>query len=326
MVCFHVFSRSLPQKLPVSFQDLCAFIRVVTQGTDQEVICDRVHISRQTWSLRCAWFLASPPTPCEIAARFPLSCMTPGSVWVYAYDGKWVGRSPVLIIHRDVTHKEILWWSVARSESRSAVSEDLVALCSALSPTPPCGAVTDGKPGIGTIIKTIFHLATMQRCTVHITRELKTLLPRSSPLPATQALRAIALTLCTIRTEADRTVFFLALVLWEQEYGALLHQRTIPPKDLGRKRTWWYTYGNLRRAWRLLTLDPATLFAFLDTPAVPATNNSLEGVNRHLHRRAGMGKGRQIAYMLWKLALSRIKTHRQKKQLWDMWKRRLYHL
>lgn len=251
--------------------------------------------------------------------------MSPGSVWVYAYDGKWVGRSPVLIIHRDVTHKEILWWSVARSESRSAVHEDLVTLCATFSPTLPCGAVTDGKPGIGVLIKTVFHLAALQRCTVHITREVKMLLPRYSPLPATQALRAIALTLCTIRTEADRTAFFLSLVLWEQEYGALLKQRTIPPKDSGVKRTWWYTHGNLRRAWKLLNLHPATLFAFLDNPCVPATNNSLEGVNRHLHRRAGMGKGRQISFMLWKLALSRITTQAQKKQLWDMWKHRLYH-
>jgi len=185
--------------------------------------------------------------------------------------------------------------------------------------------VTDGKPGISTIIKTIFHLATLQRCTVHITRELKALLPQHSPLPATQKLRSITHTLCTIQTEADRTVFFLALVLWEQEYGALRTQRTIPPKDAGVKRTWWYTHGNLRRAWKLLNLPPATLFAFLDNPLIPPTNNSLEGMNRHLHRRAGMGKGRQLAFMLWKLGLSRITTHKQKKQLWDMWKRRLYH-
>lgn len=300
-------------------------MHVVTQGTDQELICDRLHVSRQTWSTRCAWFCASPPTPLEIAHLFPPTCMTMGVVWVYAYDGKWVGRSPVLIIHRDVTHKEILWWSVARSESCAAVSEDLVALCSVLAPTRPCGAVTDGKPGIGVLIKTVFHLAVIQRCTVHITRELKVLLPRHSPFPATQALRTLALTLCTIRTDADRTAFFLSLVLWEQDYGTLLKHRTIPPKESGVQRTWWYTHGNLRRAWRLLNLEPATLFAFLDNPTVPATNNSLEGVNRHLHRRAGMGKGRQVSFMLWKLALSRITTHAQKKQLWDVWKRRLYH-
>jgi len=94
---------------------------VVKRGVDQETMCDRFGVSRQTWSQRCAWFLASPPTPAEIASLVPLSCMTLGNVWVYAYDGKWVGRSPVLIIHRDVTHKEIIWWSVARSESRSAV-------------------------------------------------------------------------------------------------------------------------------------------------------------------------------------------------------------
>ena len=251
--------------------------------------------------------------------------MAPSLRWVYGYDGKWLGRSPVLIIHRDVTHKETLWWSVARSESCAAVYEDLVALCSILAPTRPCGAVTDGKPGIGTLIKTAFHLVVVQRCLVHITRELKVFLPLHSPLDATQALRTIALTLSTIRTEGDRTVYVLSLMCWEHQYGELLKHRTIPPRGSGVKRSWWYTHGNLRRAWRLLNLDPATLFAFLDNPYVPATNNSLEGVNRHLHRKVGMGKGKQLSLMLWKLALSRVSTTIQKKQLWDVWKRRLYH-
>lgn len=324
-MCFHIFARCAPQKLSVSFQDFLAFCHTATRGTDQATLCTRLHISRQTWSGRCAWFLASPPSPQEIATLFPPACVSPLTWWVYGYDGKWLGRSPVLIIHRDVTHKETLWWSVALSESRAAVQEDLVALCSILVPTRPCGAVTDGKPGIGTLIKTAFHLVAIQRCLVHITRELKTLLPLHSPLNATQALRTIALTLSTIHTEGDRTVFFLSLIIWEQQYGELLKQRTIPPKGSGVKQSWWYTHGNLRRAWRLLNLDSATVFAFLDNPAVPATNNSLEGVNRHLHRRVGMGKGKQLSFMLWKLALSRVTTQAQKKQLWDVWKRRLYH-
>ena len=178
---------------------------------------------------------------------------------------------------------------------------------------------------IGVLIKDAFHLASIQRCVVHVTRELKVLLPKHSPLDATQALRTIALTLCAVRTEADRTVLFLSLIIWEQQYGGLLKQRTIPPVGSAVKRRWWYTHGHLRRAWRLLNLDPATLFAFLDTPGVPATNNSLEGVNRHLHRRVGMGKGKQLSLMLWKLALSRACTPVQKRQVWDLWKRRLYH-
>lgn len=309
----------------MSFQDFLSFSQAVTRGTDQATLCTHLHVSRQTWSSRCAWFLASPPSPQEIALLVPPSCMTPSSRWVYGYDGKWLGRSPVLIIHRDVVHKETLWWSVARSESRGALAEDLVALCSILAPTRPCGAVTDGKPGIGTLIKTAFHLVAIQRCTVHVTRELKALLPLHSPVEATQALRTIALTLSTIHTTADRTVFVLSLIFWEHQYGALLTHRTVPPVGSGVHRSWWYTHGNLRRAWRLLNLDPATLFAYLDHPLVPATNNSLEGVNRHLHRRAGMGKGRQLSFMLWKLALSRVNTPVHKKQLWDVWKRRFSH-
>lgn len=256
-----------------------------------------------------------------MAVWFPPTCRRSAS-WVYGYDGKWIGRSPVLIIHRDVTHKEILWWSVARSESQAAFREDLTALCLHLHPSLPCGAVSDGKPGMSALIMEFFHLSCVQRCLVHVVREVKLLLPKYSPLVATQALRTIAVSLSTIRTTAEQHYFFLELIFWEQEYGVLLKQRTIPPKGSGATRTWWYTHGNLRRAWRLLNTEERTLFAFLHHSLIPSTNNSLEGVNRHLHRKAGMGKGRQLSLMCWKLALSRITTDAATTKLWTHWKRR----
>lgn len=258
-----------------------------------------------------------------VASIAPPNCTQLDKPWVYGYDGKWLSRSPILLIHRDVTHKENLWWSVAKSENMTAVREDLISLATLIKPTLPSGAVTDGKPGIGEVIKGMFHLQVVQRCVVHVERDLKNYLPLHSPLLATQKLREICVPLTRVKTKADYNQFYFSLMVWESEYGHLLKERSHPNPGSGVKRRWWYTHGNLRRAWRLLNRDPASLFHFLDNPIVPSTNNSLEGVNRHLHRRVGMSKGKQLSIMCWKLAFSRLKTPRHRKLLWDRWKRLL---
>lgn len=251
------------------------------------------------------------------------ACVKSDSAWIYGYDGKWVGRGLVLLIHRDVTRKETLWWSVAHSEGMAAVYLDLIALASHSGLTPPVGAVTDGKPGIAAVIKSLFRLESCQRCLVHVGRDLKQYLPRYSPIEATQELRTIALTLTSIKSLADKQAYLSSLDKWQSRYGKLLKERSYPLPGSAAKRRWWYTHGNLRRAWRLMTKNHDCLFHFLDNPLMPNTNNSLEGVNRHLHRRVGMAKGKQLSLMIWKLAFSRIKSDRQRLTLWDMWKRSL---
>lgn len=83
------------------------------------------------------------------------------------------------------------------------VREGLIGLSHYLS-VPPGASVTDGKPGITGVIKEVFHLKIVQRCLVHVERDLKNYLPLHSPLLATQALRAITIPLTHITTMKER--------------------------------------------------------------------------------------------------------------------------
>lgn len=321
--CGYVFLRR-KNKLPVSFKDFKAFRRYAIKTVDQETLCLNLKLSRQTLSARFNLFLLLPPSPKlinQIVA--PACCST--TLWVYGFDGKWLGRKPILLIHRDIVNQEILWWSVAFSESIAAVRSDLITLinnCPNL--IPPMGAVTDGKPGIASVIKEIFHLDETQRCLVHIVRDLKKHLPFRSPIEATQDLRSIALSLTQINTLKEKKAFDAALIQWHQDYDYLLKERSYPVPGSGVKKKWWYTHSNLRSAWRLLTKDPGSLFEYLNNFIIPKTNNSLEGVNRHLRRRVGMAKTKQLSLMMWRLAFSRIKTKTQLLKLWACWKRSFF--
>ncbi len=318
--CSHVFKRR-QTNFPVSLRDFKAFRHYAVKTVDQETLCLKLKFSRQTLSAKFNLFLLLPPSPALVNRINPPHCCST-TLWTYGFDGKWLGRSPVLLVHRDVINHETLWWSVNFSESMAAVREDLIGLIAACPGLiPPTGAVTDGKPGIASVIKEIFHLDHCQRCLVHIARDLKKYLPLRSPLEATQRLRTMSLPINEINSPADKDCYLAMLNHWHKQYDNLLKERSYPEPGSAVKRKWWYTHGNLRRAWRLLTKDQSSLFCFLDNPLVPKTNNSLEGVNRHLYRRVGMGKAKQLSFMLWRLAFSRLKTKRQVLTLWAYWKR-----
>lgn len=247
-------------------------------------------------------------------------CARTVNEWVYGWDGKWLKRGIVVLIHRDVTHRETLWWGVGKSESIAVVTEGLVPINRLTKKNPPSGGISDWKKGVVGVIGETWPGIPQQRCLVHVERDLKRLLPLRSPIPATQALRKIALTILHLPTVADRNRFLFQLLLWHSEYEYLLKERTVPELNTTKKK-WWYTHGNLRRAWRLLTHDTDSLFRYLDYPLLPTTNNSLEGVNSQLPRRRGLPKPSQVSLMFWQLALSRCQTPTQLRRLWADWNR-----
>jgi len=210
------------------------------------------------------------------------------------------------------------------SESYEAIGKDLSCLAGLLNNHLPAGAVSDWKGAIVASIASHFGLIPHQRCLAHIIRQAKRLLPKYSPFEATQRLRGITKELFLIETTHDPSVWKTSLLRWEKQYGFMLKEKTIGSQFI--KKKWWYTHGNLRRAWRLLTHDQDPLFVFLTNPLVPKTNNSLEGVNSNLKQKLGdhrgMSTARQASFLSWYMAFTRVKTEMDLRKLWAYWKNR----
>jgi hypothetical protein len=224
----------------------------------------------------------------------------------------------VFFIHRSVTMKENLWWSFMNSESYEAIHRDLDALTTHLGDHLPVGAVSDWKGSIVTTVASHFGNIPHQRCLAHVDRAAKRLLPLHSPLDATQALRRVASLLMLVEQPNDPHVWQTQLARWETLYGHMLKEKTITPT--AETRHWWYTHGNLRRAWRLLTHDQQPLFVFLTNRLIPKTNNALEGVNSNLKQKLGNHRGmsvtRQASFLSWYMAFTRSKSPEDLKKLW----------
>ncbi len=278
--------------------------------------------SRPTLSIRFGNFLDDPIGASDVWDILPPKTITTPQSWSYGADGKWLGRLGVFFIHRNITTKENLWWSFMSSETYEAISRDCKRLADLLGYCLPAGAVSDWKGAIVAAVASHFGNIPHQRCLAHVDRHAKRLLPLHSPFEATQALRRIASMLLSVATPTDPQVWKTALARWEKQYGYMLREKTHAPT--GMTRHWWYTHGNLRRAWRLLTHDQDPLFVFLINPLIPKTNNALEGVNSNLKQKLGDHRGmkvtRQAAFLSWYLTFTRAQTPKDLKKLWGWWK------
>jgi transposase-like protein len=209
------------------------------------------------------------------------------------------------------------------SETYEAIGRDCSILANLLENNLPSGAVSDWKGAIVASIASHFGPIPHQRCLTHIIRQAKRLLPKHSPFEATLKLRGIVKDLFLVETIHDPSVWKASLLRWEKEYGFMLKEKTIAPPHITRK--WWYTHGNIRRAWRLLTHDQDPLFVFLTNPLIPKTNNSLEGINSNLKQKLGDHRGmstvRQASFLSWYMAFTRMKTNKDLKKLWAYWKK-----
>ena len=274
--------------------------------------------SLRTVADRFTTFLDHPISAFDAWEILPPKTEPTAREWVYGCDGKWLRRVGVFFIHRNVTTKENLWWSFMASETYETIGKDCKALAGRLDGHLPMGAVSDWKGAIVAAVASHFGEIPHQRCLAHVVRQAKRLLPVNSPFKATKKLRWIAENITVLETTRDPAVWNRLLVRWDEEYGAMLKEKTVAPA--GTTRKWWYTHGNVRRAWRLMTHDQDPLFVFLINPLIPNTNNALEGVNSNLKQKLGDHRGmsvqRQTSFLSWYMVFTRSKSDTDLKKLW----------
>lgn len=282
------------------------------------------NVSRKTISIRFKIFFDHPIPPGKLWIVFPPKIVLSQTDWVYGTDGKFLHRDGVFLIHRDVTHGENLYWSFWKSESYLAFDTDLKILSGLITGSNgnlPKGAISDWKGAIVVAVSMHFGPVPHQRCLTHVTRMAKRLLPENSPFAATRLLRQIAQELIFVEFWQDEVDWLWSLKLWEEKYAYMLKEKTIGVKT---RKKWWYTHGNLRRGYRLLTYEQEPFFVHLDHPLINHSNNSLEGVNSQLKQKLGEHRGmktnQQVSFLSWYLTFKRIKNKTELKKLWDVWK------
>lgn len=185
-----------------------------------------------------------------------------------------------------------------------AGSESSVAWNALLEKLPePAVVVCDGGTGIHSALKHAWPNARVQRCLVHVQRNVRKHVTIKSKSEAGRALWGLARRLTRVRTVDESITWLQLLAAWETEFLYLTKERSYAKDNPDRPpwvksgQVWWYTHQRLRSGHYVLSklVRDKHLFTFLEPDVIrlniSSTTNMIEGgINSglramlHLHR------------------------------------------
>ena len=184
---------------------------------------------------------------------------------------------------------------------------------------PPRVVVCDGGTGLLQAISDCWKTAKVQRCLVHVQRNLRTYLTTRPRTDAGKALWALSKALTGISRAEQADTWLGRLNDWYCVYGELTKQRTyrtqlgaagLTPDWVKPGQRWWYTHDRLRRAYRLLAklVQREELFTYLRPEFagldIACSTNRIEGATNAmlrelLRRHRGMSEDHQRRALEW---------------------------
>lgn len=222
---------------------------------------------------------------------------------IYAFvvaDATSVGKDVVGIL-RSETH--VLTWDYGIRET----SELWLRVFRAIP--RPSAVVCDGQKGILKALRLLWPDVVIQRCLVHVARNLRTKLTSHPKSEAGQDLQQLVDQLFSLRTEDDMAEFVALFLVLYDRHETFLKQRTMNI-DPTSSRAWWYTHRSVRSAYRQIDqlIRDDQLFAFITHPELnlPHDSNGLEGginspLKELLHRHRGLTAPHQQRLADWYL-------------------------
>jgi hypothetical protein len=210
-------------------------------------------------------------------------------------DGKWFGKTEVMMVYRRSDTKTILRISFLRREYGSQIARDLEELKKKYSFT--C-VVSDGGTGIRKGVVRVFGHIPHQHCLAHAHRMASAALGKHPKDPRLIELKFFTDHLWKIESKEALKWWTDQLKNWGRRHFSYLDERRTD--DLGRR---WFAHPGARKALRILIHAAQHSFVFLDHPLLPRTSNAMEasiGVftdKKRIHR--GLKQTRTHGFLQW---------------------------
>lgn len=149
----------------------------------------------------------------------------------------------------------------------------------------PAVVVIDGGSGLAKALDHQWPQTRIQRCLVHIQRNVRQYLTLRPRTDAGRELADLSRRLTRITTLEEASVWAVGLAGWYSRHQDMLNEKTWATDPLATKR-WWWTHQRLRKAYNLLNtqLRKQTLFQYLQpellaqvSGVISSTTNQIEG-------------------------------------------------
>jgi len=220
-------------------------------------------------------------------------------------DGTYFGRSLCLILYYDSAHRYALYFRYSTNEFYKELKEDLQILKSV--GIEVLSVTCDGKKSIIRAVRKVYEKATLQRCTVHVQRNVRIWITRKPKSEAAKELRYIISFLHHIKNIVEQNMWIIAFNYWYIKHKTVIEEK-VYRKQTGR---WWYKHRQLRRSAISIKNAIPDLFHFIQTPAIPKSTNGIDSYFGHLktnlkiHR--GLSAVNKKSFILWFLHMKSLR-------------------
>lgn len=200
-------------------------------------------------------------------------------------DGTYFSNELCLILYYDHDIRYVQLYRETNQEKYKEIKEDLKNL---LKLGVNIYSVTcDGHKAILKAVKEALPNAVVQRCLVHVKRQVKTYLSDHPKIKIAEELLIFSKQITRIETIEESQIWLVSFYKWHNENKDFINEKTVNTET----KRWWYKHKNLHLATTHLIQAIPNMFCYLNDPQIPNTTNRLESYFAHLKEKLTLHRG-----------------------------------
>jgi len=200
-------------------------------------------------------------------------------------DGTYFENGLCLILYYDYDIQYVQLFRQTNGEKFREIKEDLLNLKKL--GTQVYSVTCDGHRAILKAVVKIFPGAIVQRCVVHVKRQIKSYLGVKPQLAQAKDLLYFSRQITRINTQEQAGKWLAELHHWYKEHEVFINQRSVNEQT----GAWWYTHKHLHQAATHLVNAIPHLFSYLNDEQIPRSTNQIEGYFAHLKEKLTLHRG-----------------------------------
>lgn len=236
---------------------------------EKDIVLVRLQTRNDSWNIEYESIsnLVLIRTLLPASVRYILMYTT---LWSMDIGSRRISTDPkILLVYYAYAIKKVIWFSIRDGEKKEYMMNDLRFLRNHMGYTEICSCTADGWVSISAAFKEIYPEAVLQRCLVHIQRQIKNYI---SDHPKSKAGRELK-RMMTYATLSDRCIFAKLWEDWKTQHQEYINEKTIRPSG------WWrYTHTKLKKAIAHINNALPDMFQshHLNNPDIARSSNQLE--------------------------------------------------
>lgn len=200
-------------------------------------------------------------------------------------DGTYFSNGLCLVLYYDYDIQYVQLFRHTNKEKYKEIKEDLDNLKK--MGVQVYSVTCDGHKSILKAVSKVYPNAVVQRCLVHVKRQVGSWLGLRPKLPISQELLYFTNKITRLNTMEQVDEWLIHFHKWYEQNKSFINEQSLSEETA----RMWYTHKNLHAACTHLINAIPHLFSYINDADIPKTTNELEGYFTHLKEKLTLHRG-----------------------------------